>query len=107
MATYDADSRNKVLRLAKRGLYDEETIFGNVDAAPFATLHTIDGQPYAIYADTDRASGNTIPLHGHARSRTLLHKWARATRFASPSRIRMGIVLARSVFNHRSTTAPP
>ncbi|MCA9861421.1 MAG: pyridoxamine 5'-phosphate oxidase family protein [Thermomicrobiales bacterium] len=99
MATYDADSRNKVLRLAKRGLYDEETIFGIVDAALICHVaYEIDGQPYAMPTLIAR-DGNTILLHGHARSRTLLHAGA-----GNPVCITVthtdGIVLARSVFNH-------
>jgi nitroimidazol reductase NimA-like FMN-containing flavoprotein (pyridoxamine 5'-phosphate oxidase superfamily) len=99
MATYDVDSRNKVLRLAKRGLYDEETIYDIVDSALICHVgYEIDGQPYAMPTLVAR-DGNTILLHGHAKSRTLLHAGA-----GNPVCLTVthtdGIVLARSVFNH-------
>ena len=99
MATYDVDSRNKVLRLAKRGLYDEETIFDIVDSALICHVgYEIDGQPYAMPTLVAR-DGHTILLHGHAKARTLLHAGA-----GNPVCITVthtdGIVLARSVFNH-------
>jgi nitroimidazol reductase NimA-like FMN-containing flavoprotein (pyridoxamine 5'-phosphate oxidase superfamily) len=99
MVTYDVDSRNKVLRLAKRGLYDEETIFDIVDSALICHVaYEIDGQPYAMPTLIAR-DGHTLLLHGHAKSRTLLHAGA-----GNPVCITVthtdGIVLARSVFNH-------
>jgi nitroimidazol reductase NimA-like FMN-containing flavoprotein (pyridoxamine 5'-phosphate oxidase superfamily) len=99
MATYDVDSRNKVLRLAKRGLYDEETVFDIVDSALICHVaYEIDGQPYAMPTLIAR-DGHTILLHGHAKARTLLHAGA-----GNPVCITVthtdGIVLARSVFNH-------
>lgn len=99
MATYDVDSRNKVLRLAKRGLYDEQTVFDIVDAALMCHVgYEIDGQPYVVPTLVAR-DGATILLHGHAKSRTLLHAGA-----GNPVCITVthtdGIVLARSVFNH-------
>jgi nitroimidazol reductase NimA-like FMN-containing flavoprotein (pyridoxamine 5'-phosphate oxidase superfamily) len=99
MATYEVDSRNKVLRLAKRSLYNEETIFDIVDSALICHVaYVIDGQPYAMPTLIAR-DGHTLLLHGHAKSRTLLHAGA-----GNPVCITVthtdGIVLARSVFNH-------
>ncbi len=99
MSTYEVDSRNKVLRLAKRGLYDEKTIFDIVDSALICHVaYEIDGQPYAMPTLIAR-DGHTLLLHGHAKSRTLLHAGA-----GNPVCITVthtdGIVLARSVFNH-------
>jgi hypothetical protein len=99
MATYEVDARNTVLRLAKRGLYDEETIFGIVDSALICHVaYEIDGQPYAMPTLIAR-DGHTLLLHGQAKSRTLLHAGA-----GNPVCITVthmdGIVLARSVFNH-------
>jgi len=97
--TYEVDTRNKVLRLAKRGLYDEETIFDIVDSALLCHVaYEIEGQPYAMPTLIAR-DGHTLLLHGHAKSRTLLHAGA-----GNPVCITVthtdGIVLARSVFNH-------
>ena len=99
MTAYDVTTRNKVLRLAKRALYDEETVHAIVDAALICHVgYEIDGQPYAMPTLVAR-DGGTILLHGHVKSRTLLHAGA-----GNPVCITVthtdGIVLARSMFNH-------
>lgn len=99
MAVYDVTKRNQVLRLAKRALYDEEEVHAIVDAAMICHVaYAIDGQPYAMPTLVAR-DGNTLLLHGHAKSRTLLHAGA-----GNPVCVTVthtdGIVLARSVFNH-------
>lgn len=99
MAVYDVTKRNQVLRLAKRALYDEEAVHAVVDAAMICHVaYAIDGQPYAMPTLVAR-DGNTLLLHGHAKSRTLLHAGA-----GNPVCVTVthtdGIVLARSVFNH-------
>lgn len=99
MATYELTKRNKVLRLAKRAVYDEEAVHSIVDAAMICHVgYEIDGQPYAMPTLVAR-DGSTILLHGHATARTLLHAGA-----GNPICVTVthtdGIVLARSVFNH-------
>lgn len=99
MATYALTQRNKVLRLAKRAIYDEEAVHSIVDAAMICHVgYEIDGQPYAMPTLVAR-DGSTILLHGHAKARTLLHAGA-----GNPICVTVthtdGIVLARSLFNH-------
>jgi uncharacterized protein len=99
MAAYTVTDRNKVLRLAKRALYDADEVYEIVDAAMICHVaYAIDGQPYAMPTLVAR-DGDTLLLHGHAKSRTLLHAGA-----GNPVCVTVtqtdGIVLARSVFNH-------
>jgi nitroimidazol reductase NimA-like FMN-containing flavoprotein (pyridoxamine 5'-phosphate oxidase superfamily) len=99
MAAYTVTERNKILRLAKRALYDEDVVHGIVDASMICHVaYEIDGQPYAMPTLVAR-DGNTLLLHGHAKSRTLLHAGA-----GNPVCVTVthtdGIVLARSTFNH-------
>lgn len=99
MAAYTVTERNKVLRLAKRAVYDEDAVHGIVDASLICHVaYEIDGQPYAMPTLVAR-DGNTLLLHGHAKSRTLLHAGA-----GNPVCVTVthtdGIVLARSTFNH-------
>lgn len=99
MAAYTVTPRNRVLRLAKRALYDEDEVYGIIDAAMICHVgYEIDGQPYAMPTLVAR-DGHTLLLHGHAKSRTILHAGA-----GHPVCITVthtdGIVLARSAFNH-------
>lgn len=99
MAAYTVTERNKILRLAKRALYDEDVVHSIVDASMICHVaYEIDGQPYAMPTLVAR-DGNTLLLHGHAKSRTMLHAGA-----GNPVCVTVthtdGIVLARSTFNH-------
>jgi nitroimidazol reductase NimA-like FMN-containing flavoprotein (pyridoxamine 5'-phosphate oxidase superfamily) len=99
MAAYTVTERNKILRLAKRALYDADEVFAIVDTAMICHVaYEIDGQPYGMPTLVAR-DGDTLLLHGHAKSRTLLHAGA-----GNPVCVTVthtdGIVLARSVFNH-------
>jgi nitroimidazol reductase NimA-like FMN-containing flavoprotein (pyridoxamine 5'-phosphate oxidase superfamily) len=99
MTVYPVTRRNKVLRLAKRALYDHDEVYAIVDAAMICHVgYQIDGQPYAMPTLIAR-DGDTLLLHGSAKSRTILHAGA-----GNPVCITVthtdGIVLARSVFNH-------
>jgi nitroimidazol reductase NimA-like FMN-containing flavoprotein (pyridoxamine 5'-phosphate oxidase superfamily) len=98
-STFAVSPRNKVLRLAKRGHYDRETVYGVVDSALICHVaYAIDGQPHALPTLHAR-DGDTLLLHGHGTNRTLLH-----TGDGQPVCIAVthtdGIVLARSIFNH-------
>jgi hypothetical protein len=99
MSTFSTTPRNKVLRSAKRALYDHEEVYAIVDAAMICHVaYEIDGQPYAMPTLIAR-DGDTLLLHGSATSRTILHAGA-----GNPVCVTVthtdGIVLARSVFNH-------
>lgn len=99
MTTYDVTTRNKVLRLAKRALYDEDVVYGIVDAAMICHVgYEIDGQPYAMPTLVAR-DGHTLLLHGASKSRTILHAGAGNAVCVTVTHTD-SIVLARSVFNH-------
>lgn len=99
MTAFDVTSRNKVLRLAKRGLYDRDEVYAIIDAAMICHVgYEIDGQPYVMPTLVAR-DGDTLLLHGSAASRTIRHAGA-----GNPICVTVthtdGIVLARSAFNH-------
>ena len=99
MGAFEVTPRNKVLRLAKRAIYDEDEVYAIVDAAMICHVgYEIDGQPYVMPTLIAR-DGDTLLLHGSATSRTITHAGA-----GNPVCITVthsdGIVLARSVFNH-------
>jgi nitroimidazol reductase NimA-like FMN-containing flavoprotein (pyridoxamine 5'-phosphate oxidase superfamily) len=99
MTAFSVTPRNKVLRLAKRGVYDKDEVYAIVDAAMICHVaYQIDGQPYAMPTLIAR-DGDTLLLHGNAASRTILHAGA-----GNPVCVTVthtdGIVLARSIFNH-------
>ena len=99
MGAFEVTPRNKVLRLAKRAIYDEDEVYAIVDAAMICHVgYEIDGQPYVMPTLIAR-DGDTLLLHGSATSRTIKHAGA-----GNPVCITVthsdGIVLARSVFNH-------
>jgi nitroimidazol reductase NimA-like FMN-containing flavoprotein (pyridoxamine 5'-phosphate oxidase superfamily) len=99
MAVYDITTRNKVLRHAERGHYDEDAVHAIIDAAMIGHVgYEISGQPYAMPTLVAR-DGNALLLHGASKSRTILHAGA-----GNPVCVTVthtdGIVLARSAFNH-------
>jgi uncharacterized protein len=99
MTAFEVTPRNKVLRLAKRAVYDAEEIYAIVDAAMICHVgYQIDGQPYAMPTLIAR-DGDTLLLHGSATSRTIVHAGAGHPVCVTVTHTD-GIVLARSVFNH-------
>ncbi|MFM9106083.1 MAG: pyridoxamine 5'-phosphate oxidase family protein [Chloroflexota bacterium] len=99
MTVFEITERNRLLRLAKRGAYDRETIYPIVDAGLVCHVaYEIDGQPYAMPTLVAR-DGDTILLHGHGTNRSLLHVGA-GNRCCVTVTHTDGIVLARSIFNH-------
>ncbi len=96
---FSVTSRTKILRLAKRGHYDRETVYGVVDDALICQVaYVIDRQPHVLPTLIAR-DDDTILLHGHGTNRTLLHAGS-----GEPVCINVthtdGIVIARSIFNH-------
>lgn len=90
---------NTVVRLPKRGFYDEETIFSILDNNFLCHVAwQEDGQPHVIPTAYGR-NGNLIYLHGNSKSRMLS-----MISDGRPSCIEVtelnAIVLARSIFHH-------
>ena len=98
-STFTVTPRTKVLRLAKRGHYDRETVYGVVNSALICHVaYAIDGQPHVLPTLHAR-DGDTILLHGHGTNRTLLHAGSGEPVCISFTHTD-AIVLARSIFNH-------
>jgi len=96
---FSVTPRTRVLRLAKRGHYDRETVYSVVDDALICHVaYVIDGQPHVLPTLIAR-DDDTVLLHGHGTNRTLLHAGS-----GEPVCINVthtdGIVIARSIFNH-------
>ncbi len=99
MTAFEITERNRLLRLAKRGLYERDDIYAIVDAGMVCHVaYEIDGQPYAMPTLHARV-GETILLHGHGTNRGLLHVGA-GNRCCVTVTHTDGVVLARSIFNH-------
>ena len=98
-ASFELTNRNKVLRMAKRGVYDRDEVYRIVDAGLVCHAgYEIDGQPYVIPTLHAR-DGDNLLLHGHGTSRTMLHVGA-GNPVCVTVTLTDGLVLARSVFNH-------
>jgi nitroimidazol reductase NimA-like FMN-containing flavoprotein (pyridoxamine 5'-phosphate oxidase superfamily) len=99
MSQFTPTERTQVKRLAKRGKYDQETVYQILDAGFVCHVgFNVDGQPYVIPTNYGR-SENTLYLHGSAASRML-----RTLSEGVPVCVTVthvdGLVLARSAFHH-------
>lgn len=91
--------RSTVKRLAKRGQYDEATIYSILDKHCLCHVaFSIDGQPYIIPTLFGR-DGNTIYMHGAIANRMLSHAEKGIELCISVANIN-ALVLARSAFHH-------
>jgi len=91
--------RNTVKRIPKRGHYDQETIFGILDAGFLCHLgFVVDGQPFVIPTTYGRV-GDRIFIHGAATSRMLTNVKAGIPVCLTVTHFD-GLVLARSAFHH-------
>jgi nitroimidazol reductase NimA-like FMN-containing flavoprotein (pyridoxamine 5'-phosphate oxidase superfamily) len=96
---FPVTGRNKLLRLAKRGSYDRDEVYAVVDASLICHVaYAIGDQPYVLPTLYAR-DGDTILLHGHGSSRTLLHAGDGQPVCIAFTHVD-GVVLARSIFNH-------
>src|SRR3954447_7070722 len=91
--------RTTVKRLAKRGEYSRETIYGIIDEALICHVgFVVDGSPVVIPTIHTRV-GDTLYFHGSAASRML-----RSLRDGIDACVTMtlldGLVMARSAFHH-------
>ena len=96
---FSKTSRNKVLRLPKRGHYDRETIFSILDAGFLCHVgFVVNGQPFVIPTSYGR-DGDKIYLHGSSKSR-MLTQAGNGTPVCLTVTHLDGLVLARSAFHH-------
>ncbi len=97
--TFEKTERNEVRRLAKRGSYDRETIYGILDASYLCHLgFAVDGQPFVIPTLYGRVDDD-IYIHGSNVSR-MLGEAAGKQRLCLTVTIVDDLVLARSAFHH-------
>lgn len=91
--------RTKLKRLAKRGNFDRETIYGILDEGFVCHLgFAIDGRPFVIPTGYARL-GDDMLIHGSAASRTL-RAIANYIDVCVTVTLIDGLVLARSAFHH-------
>ncbi|MCB0700721.1 MAG: pyridoxamine 5'-phosphate oxidase family protein [Chitinophagales bacterium] len=91
--------RSTVKRLAKRGQYDEETIYNILDKHCLCHVaFSVDGQPFIIPTLFGR-EGNIIYMHGAIANRMLTHAAQGIELCISVANIN-ALVLARSAFHH-------
>lgn len=105
MTNYPITALNKVQRLAKRGVYDVETVHAIIDEAPICHVGFVaEGRPFVIPTIHARM-GETIVLHGAPASR-MLKQGQTGAELCLTFTLLDGLVLARSVFhssmNYRS-----
>ncbi|PIB35135.1 flavin-nucleotide-binding protein [Reichenbachiella sp. 5M10] len=99
MSHYPKDTRNKIVRGAKRASYDQETIYRILDAGFLCHVSFVmQGQPFMIPTAYAR-KGDKLYIHGSVKSRTL-----NETKDGTPICLCVthmdGLVLARSAFHH-------
>jgi len=99
MSQFEKTKRNKVVRVANRGVYDKAEVFKILDAGFVCHLSfVVDDQPFIIPTIYGR-SGENIYLHGSVKSRMI-----KVIKHQLPITIAVthvdGIVLARSAFHH-------
>lgn len=108
MSEFQKNERNTVRRLAKRGRYDRDTVYGILDEGSLCHLgFIVEDQPFVIPTLYGREN-DTIFVHGSSVSR-MLKNLSEGIRACVTVTLTDGIVLARSAFHHsmnyRSVTA--
>lgn len=99
MSDFAQTDQNRVRRRPTRGHYDQETIYGIVDAALICHVgFAHEGVPYVIPTLHARR-GDEILLHGSSASRLMNHAAAGHPLCITVTHVD-GLVLARAVFNH-------
>ncbi len=100
MSEFPITDKTRITRLAKRGVYDKETIYKILDEALYCTIaFTLDNQPFQIPTGFCRI-GDTLYIHGSVGShymRALVDKKLPVNITAT---LMDGLVLARSAFHH-------
>lgn len=100
MSTFPITEKTEITRLAKRGVYDKETVYAILDEALFCTLaYSSNGQPYQIPTGFCRVD-DKIYLHGSVGSHYMRELAAKKLPVCISATLLDGIVLARSAFHH-------
>jgi uncharacterized protein len=100
MEKFPRTPRTEITRLAKRGLYEKETIYSIIDEALFVTLAYVkDGQPFQIPTGHCRID-DSIYIHGSVGSGYLRFLADEGASVSITATLIDGMVLARSAFHH-------
>lgn len=100
MEKFDITEKTEISRLAKRGVYDKETIFAILDEAIFITLAYVrDGIPFQIPTAHCRID-DYIYIHGSVGGGYMRELSEKKSQVCITATLIDGLVLARSAFHH-------
>jgi uncharacterized protein len=100
MSQYQVTDKTDITRLAKRGAYDQETIFSILDEALFCTVAYVrEGQAFQIPTGFCRI-GEKLYIHGSVGSFYMRELAEKKLPVCISVTLIDGLVLARSAFHH-------
>jgi uncharacterized protein len=100
MSQFPITGKTEITRLAKRGVYDKETIYSILDEALFCNLaYAVGDQAFQIPTGFVRV-GDKIYLHGSVGSHYMRELATKKVPVSISATIMDGLVLARSAFHH-------
>jgi nitroimidazol reductase NimA-like FMN-containing flavoprotein (pyridoxamine 5'-phosphate oxidase superfamily) len=100
MKTFPITDKTEITRLAKRGVYDKETVYAILDESLFCTLaFSRNGQPFQIPTGFSRV-GDKIYIHGSVGSSYMRELAEKKMPVCISTMLLDGLVLARSAFHH-------
>jgi nitroimidazol reductase NimA-like FMN-containing flavoprotein (pyridoxamine 5'-phosphate oxidase superfamily) len=100
MSKFSITEKTEITRLAKRGVYDKETIYAILDEALYCTLaYARDGQPFQIPTGFCRI-GDKLYMHGSVGSFYMRELAEKKLPVCISVTHLDGLVLARSAFHH-------
>jgi nitroimidazol reductase NimA-like FMN-containing flavoprotein (pyridoxamine 5'-phosphate oxidase superfamily) len=100
MSSLPITDKTKITRLAKRGVYDVETIYSILDEALVCTVaYSKDNQPFQIPTGFCRI-GNKLYIHGSVGSFYMRELATKKLPVCISTTLIDGMVLARSAFHH-------
>lgn len=100
MSSFPITDKTEITRLAKRGVYDQETVYSILDEALFCTIAFVrDNQPFQIPTGFCRIE-NKIYIHGSVGSTYMRYLQTHKVPVCISATLMEGLVLARSAFHH-------
>lgn len=100
MSNFPITDKTEITRLAKRGAYDQDTIYSILDEAFVCTVSfAIDNQPFQIPTGFCRI-GDKLYIHGSVGSHYLREIQSKKLPVCIGVTLIDGMVLARSAFHH-------
>lgn len=100
MAEFPKTDKTSITRLAKRGVYDKETVYAILDEALFCTIAYIhNNEPFQVPTGFCRI-GDTLYIHGSVGSFYMRELAEKKLPVCINATLMDGLVLARSAFHH-------